>query len=379
MTPHEFCVFGDFAGSPVEDVRFIRLAAPSIALPAAPRFVFGALSGPVSTEYYSMRGLASVGVFVARNIEVSDACVLRRGETIYTCPELNIYPPQVEVALARRDPLSAGTRRPVGGRCVMFLGPGYTVYGHWLVEYLPKLSLLVAAGYHLEELRYLVPSDTPRWGIALLRAVGIRPEMIVEYDPVCETIVSDEILMPTILHNGNRVSPLFRLAAGFIRSAMERQQHDTLPASGAARLFVSRRRASQSRPLANRTEIEELAQRYGFDIVYPEQLSIWSQARLFAGAQYIIGEYGSALHGCIFSGRGTVVCALRGDAAHPVLVQSGLGKVLRHPTGYVFGRTDPSDPGGRFTVPLDEFEACLRLVFDGALSHELLKPELGPM
>jgi capsular polysaccharide biosynthesis protein len=111
--------------------------------------------------------------------------------------------------------------------------------------------------------------------------------------------------------------------------------------------------------------IEEMAVKANFALVYPEELSLLEQVRLFAGAREIMGEYGSALHGSLFSPEGAVICALRGTGGHPGFLQSGMGMALKQPTGYIFGEADESDPNFGFQVEEDAVAAALRLVFGG--------------
>jgi predicted O-methyltransferase YrrM len=108
-----------------------------------------------------------------------------------------------------------------------------------------------------------------------------------------------------------------------------------------------------------------MAERAGFSIVHPEKLPLIEQVRLFKGARELVGEYGSAMHGSIFSPPDTIVGALRGSARHPAFIQSGIGQSLGQPTGYVFGPTDDRDPAQGFTVSEEDFADCLRLIFDG--------------
>jgi capsular polysaccharide biosynthesis protein len=167
------------------------------------------------------------------------------------------------------------------------------------------------------------------------------------------------LLLPTILHNGVRASALLNNAAKCLLSLVNDSVGPPPPNSQRRQIFLSRAHASQSRPLLNRQRIEEIAGAAGLEILHPERLSLPEQVRLFGEANLLVGEYGSALHGSLFSAPGTTVCNLRGSLDHPGFIQSGFGQALRQPTGYVFGETDSQAGDGRFTIAESAFSECL--------------------
>ena len=356
---------GDFASEPVDGVAFHSLAKPSLAVPSAPRFIFGPCPAAVSDHYYRLFGLSSVGVFKARRVTLSGDFLIGRNETYFRSPELNIHEPHISAEVAR---LAAKGRRleavSLPGSYVVLAGPGNRVYGHWLIEYLPKLGLLQMAGYNPREMRYLLPSSAPSYVQKWLHLLGIGPEQLTRYDADGDVVAADELIIPTVMHNGARASPLLRDAVRFMLEQIS-AVNDLRGSAFGPRLYFSRGEVHQGRALSNRQAIEDLAVAAGFEVVMPEKLALIDQIRLFAGARQVLGEYGSALHGSIFSPPGTVVCALRGTSIHPGFIQSGLGDVLDQPTGYVFGETEGGEHQFSFRVEPEAFRSCLAVIFGG--------------
>lgn len=348
-----------------DDVRFICIDGPSMVVPPPPRFTFGDFAQDLAAWYYFQRGLGKIGVYLLQGFELVETHLLRRNGVMFQCPELNIYQPHIEAALGRAAAGAAKRLRRVEGR-VAAIGPGHTIYGHWLVEILPRLYLLEAAGMPLNSLRILLPHNVPKFGLAWLNLMGISEQQLIFYSPEEESIVPDELVMSTVLHNGVRVSGFFRGVAAFLRNRLLLRDDTLFSAPPSRRIFLSRAQTSQARRLGNREAIERIAYAAGFEIIHPEELPILEQVRLFASSKELIGEYGSALHGTMFSAQGTAVCALRGSLPHPAFIQSGLGHVLGHPTGYVFGTTEESDSAGSFIVPEAAFSQCMQIVFSGS-------------
>jgi hypothetical protein len=244
------------------------------------------------------------------------------------------------------------TQRPSDVVRVLIAGPGHPIFGHWLVDFLPKLWVLSAAGYDIDALRYVVPGDTPDFGIDLLHLCGLHD---------IERLRDDEclrgtFLVPTTVHNGLR-GPLLFDAANFLRKRL-----GLAVQKGGTKLMLSRVLAPETRGLGNRDVIERAAAAAGYSIVCPERLSLVEQFRLAGGAAAVIGEYGSALHSTLFSGSGTVVAGLRGTGLHPGFVQSAIGDALRQPTGYLFAERQPNDAPEGFSIPEGAFQELLSIV-----------------
>ena len=114
--------------------------------------------------------------------------------------------------------------------------------------------------------------------------------------------------------------------------------------------------------MLDRARIEAMAEDFGFTLVRPERLTVPEQIALFGGAGVIAGEYGSALHNSVFSAPGTAICALRGNARHPSLVQSGIGTAMGQETGYVFGRAEGTGAAQAFHIEPRHFGLAMALL-----------------
>ncbi len=355
-------IFGDFASVPVPGIQFVQIMPGDRRLPGSPRFTFGDLPGQVLASYYRYTNLHNIGIFVAHDIALAADCLLLRDQTCFQCPQLNIHPVHIETALDQVG-RAGGTlrRRDLPGQYAVITGPGYRIYGHWLIDFLPKLYLLHAAGYVLRDLDYLIPDDTPEWALSWLELLGISRDRLSTYSPLTEAVFADELLLPTIVHNGARVSPVLKDAIDLAHSIIE-LAHGRAKRAPSNRVFISRKYASQSRPLRNRQRIEEMAAEAGFKLIHPEQLTPAEQVTQLMHVSHIVGEYGSGMHNSMFARAGTVVCALRGSDLHPGFLQSGIAEVLGQHTGYVFGT---SEQDGSFVVSEDAFRDCLTSALDG--------------
>lgn len=344
------------SGQPPE-VRFIQLAPASRTPPPAPAFLFGPANRIVFNELFAQGGMHAVGCYVLRNAVVGPTGVAIKDGVAFSSAAF-IHPPHHVRDITGRLFKSELTAHHVRGPLAVIYGPGHETFGHWLVDFLPRLHVLHQAGFDIMTMRFVVPPTLTRFAADLLARLGIRQSQLVHYRYWREAIHTDLLVMPTGLRANNRLSPLFAAATAFWTAALHRA------ASGAPRLrrvFVSRAGAPGARVLTNRDAIERAAQRRGYGIVRPEAHSLTDQVGIFAGARVIVGEYGSALHGSVYAPPGAVVVGLRGALRHPSFVQSGIGEALAQPVGYVLGRTQ-GDVEQRFAVQPEDFERALDIV-----------------
>jgi hypothetical protein len=350
----------------IVDCHFNQIANSSMRIPCLPSFMFGDVPGAVLKQFHAHAGLPRQGAWFIRDVDITGHYLISIGGILLKDHLSNIHELHVRQAVeAQANAAVMPVRRKISGQQVLLCGPGLPIYGHWLVEMLPKLHVLEVMRAEIEHLSFLIPSDLPQFAARWLNLLGIGDDQIVRYDPRGEVVSVDELVIPSIMHNGVRVGSEFAKAAHMLARRVEEKLGQLKPSELGHKIFLSRRNTGANRQLINREVIEQIARENGFSIVCPEALSLPDQISLFKAARYVVGDYGSALHGTMFSAPDTVVCGLRGSETHPGFIQSGIGRILQQPTGYIFGLCEPGDPLGSYTIPEDDFRECLRLVFSG--------------
>jgi capsular polysaccharide biosynthesis protein len=133
----------------------------------------------------------------------------------------------------------------------------------------------------------------------------IKERQIFWFEPDLQTVDFREVLVPTYGHANYHLHPA---TEGFWPKARRELARRKLCIS---RLNYEGQTDGVLKSFANRAVFEELAVKNGFQLVYPETLSLLDQVGLFSQASHIVGEYGSALHNSLFSPAGTTVGAIR--------------------------------------------------------------------
>jgi capsular polysaccharide biosynthesis protein len=329
-------------------------AAPARRGPRPPPICF---TGPAPRDfgawYFADREAPAASLFTVEDVTLSGDRVLSRGDAAFYLPQNGIHA-GITTGLNASLPV-----RRVPDTRVLLCGPAYRMYGHWLVDFCPRLHVLTALGHDLRNLRYLLPADLMPFSLEWLTLLGITPDQIDLYNPAAERIELATALVPTTLRGNGRASPLF---AGAMHDFKHRIIGDAA-APAQRNIFVSRRHwKNRSRRLANIEAVERVFESRGFEFVFPEQLGVAAQIALFSTAQIIAGEYGSALHNAIFAPAGAVSLALRGTEGHPGFLHSGLCEVLKQDCAYVFGKTDILLGNQIYAIEPDDIQLCLDLL-----------------
>ncbi|GJE68966.1 glycosyltransferase family 61 protein [Methylorubrum podarium] len=329
-----------------------------------PDLMIGAVTPTLLRVYHEQTTVLGTSLYELPGAEVTAEGVVLLDGVFQYAAQLNIFPVNFEGhfrAIAARLP---GLRRvAVEEPAVLLTGMGHQMYGHWLVDFLPKLFLLDRAGHDIARLRYLLPADTPDFARVWLGLLGIGEDRLVVYDPGRECVACRSLLVPTALRFVSRASPLMRQARRFLldRAAPGRGWRPRWRIGrrrekpGTEKILIARSDNADTRnrrSLAERAAFEETARLRGFTRVRPERLSILEQIALFRSAATIIGEYGSGLHGSLFAAPGTTVVALRDNGLELGFLQSSIDHSLGHASGYVIG-SERSEEGFFSVAPQD--------------------------
>lgn len=205
-------------------------------------------------------------------------------------------------------------------------------FGHHLIEVLPQLAM---AAHAPPDARIATSMRLRPHLMAMSGALGIDPDRWLRFEGamICgEAYLPD---LPVMLYH--YVHPLAREAFERVGRLGRGQV-----ASPPERIFLSRAGQSRRR-LVNEAEIEALFAQRGFTIIRPEEHPFETQIALVAGARFIAGPSGSAMHLAAFArpdARVLMLCSDRFYRVVDTLFHGAPGRL-----GYVFGAA--LDPQGR--------------------------------
>ncbi len=253
--------------------------------------------------------LPPMGCSFLRNVEVSGSGYLFSNGRF-----IREYNHCSDVALARLQDENYGdnpfvnlrqNRVTINEPVLLFTGPGHNTYGHWLLDFLPRLFIAQKMlGLVLNQFPILLPSGTPSWAAGMMQEYcNIAPAQLLYYSETDDLVICNRVCIPTCGHNGQyAMHPL-------VRETYARLGGSVAP-EAKRKICLSRRSFSLGRAFAARETFERMAAERGFDIVCPEELNFTEQAALFRSASCILGENGSGLHASVFADPGTIVASV---------------------------------------------------------------------
>jgi capsular polysaccharide biosynthesis protein len=220
------------------------------------------------------------------------------------------------------------------GKALILSSPGQGVYGHWLLDLVPRLYLTATTGVADIPI-YL--NTLPAWAGVFFESFSLDPAKVRRFPH--ELTFVPEAVVPSATKIG------YTVARRVVSDAWEQLrgylQKLAPPRKGSARrLFISRSRLPTNiRTVTNIGEVEDRVRRRGYDVVHPQEHSVAEQSRLFAEARIVIGEDGSALHNIIFSAPGAIVLVLS-VPGRMNLWHLGICETMGHKVTYLYAKPD---------------------------------------
>lgn len=238
--------------------------------------------------------------------------------------------------------------------CILLTRPGDHIYGHWLVDILPRVWL--AESYKKNQFKYLVRNNSPSYVYDLLELVGVEADQIMQWDPSKQVARLTSAYVPSGLRYNFYFHPLIKEFGVGLRNKYADNNYEG-PSS--EKIYVTRNKWSDTnkkefRILENSDALEEIAKQKGYMIISPETLSIRDQINVFSNVKIIIGEDGSGLHNSIFSPENTIVCSLR-SPYNGALIQGSLCAAYNQSMAYIIGKaTNKPDVARNANYVIDE-------------------------
>jgi capsular polysaccharide biosynthesis protein len=300
---------------------------------------------------HGLMGSQDLACYFARDAVVTGAGQIWLDDRLITSPEIvpGYVVKMLDLEAGGSPQLRAAATLPIRtieSPCVIAVGHGIRVYGHFLVEMLFRiLTSRYAMQASFSDFKILLSLAAPAWLLAILTEnLRIRPMDIEFFNPKVERVIVRDAIIPTIIHADERFHPF---ANDLLADVIASMKIPTQPIRK-RRLFIKRGRyhnpKSPHRICTNENELVDIAvSRHGFQAVTPESMSWREQIGLFSQAEIILGQAGSGLHNALFAGPGTRLASI----GFLNMMQSGIAALRGHHAAFL---TDGFQLAGDFEV-----------------------------
>ncbi|MBF0501977.1 MAG: glycosyltransferase family 61 protein [Candidatus Riflebacteria bacterium] len=236
----------------------------------------------------------------------------------------------------------------------------YRNFSHWIIDVIPKFSLLERAGFSPEKIDtyFIGHADLPFQRETFERA-GIPLEKIRMFEET-SFLQADRLIVP--FHSTYWNMALHTSALSDLRKLFEVEIPRQSPTR---RLFISREDA-KFRRLVQESRLREPLQKMGFEFVVLSGVGLADTARLFSEAKIVVGPIGSGLMNIAFSHPGGKLIEIIGPGffnCHHWY----LSKVVGFEHYYYMGKGNPvaenvwlTDSMANINIDPDDFVAFLK-------------------
>jgi len=226
------------------------------------------------------------------------------------------------------------------GEAVLLGQPGDQVFGHQLLDVLPRLLTARRAGLGNRPL--LVRHGAVSSMRLLLAACGLMDSELVEL-PAHGVVRARTLKVVTFARHHGDFDPA---RVGEVRALLQKR----LIASGSSSLlWMSRAQlggeSGARRRLVNRAEVDATAAAAGLEVIAPEQRPLAEVLSMLVPGSLVAGEDGSALHNSV---------VMPAESAVLVLKQRSQGGQLHSPLARALGHTSYEVEGCEVPVPGQE-------------------------
>ena len=216
---------------------------------------------------------------------------------------------------------------------ILMKSRGEQIYGHWLVDYIPRLHLIGLAKRPSNA--PLIFNQLPNWSLLFIEKVLPSSQEVVQDNS--KLISIKQCVVPCYTKIGHSfLSDISKSRAEFFEISNKiistTKDEENLP----KKLFISREEVSTSdnRKIHNIEKIQRISEENGYNTIHPDKLSLFDQAKLFNHAVFIIGDVGSALHSIIFSRKKIRLIVLM-SPNRMNLWHAGICEILDHQISYL--------------------------------------------
>lgn len=248
--------------------------------------------------------------------------------------EASPYAPQPD----RPDVSSPCERRltkEVRGACLLltFHPIVHSFHSHFLLQCFPRIQLMRHMG--VTDYSILVPHDIKGYQVEMLAIAGVDRDRLVRMDPDFD-YVAEELLVPKLFPAV--FTPLYaEVYAEMIAKVCPE------PITPTRRIIISREARTTWRNMLNFDMIAQvLIEQHGFELVWPDKLSIEDEIRLFREAKIVVGAEGAGLYNCCFMSPGSHVVCLA-DQDYVMYIVGSMAHIRGFDVSYVFGESFMAD------------------------------------
>lgn len=226
-------------------------------------------------------------------------------------------------------------------RAELISAPGYQVYGHWLLDVIPRLYVHKYCNSSPSEC--LLAPRPPLWASDFVSSMGYESQQFRYL-----TRQSIKFIKQLDVHTLARYGVIFDRRLSTIAwkaltcflgaSILSTYPVSPQPLNKHSSLYVSRASWNKARILSNSSKVADMLAGYDVKTIHPQDYGLSSQMHMFSEADLVLGEDGSGLHNFLYSSQRGILGVI--SLGRTNLWHAGLAQAKQWRVAYVSAERD---------------------------------------
>lgn len=191
---------------------------------------------------------------------------------------------------------SSDSRLEILDYAFILQAPGFAVYGHWLLDFVPRILLIKEISKYHPSIPIIVRS-MPVWAQEIVARLDVTNPIVSV--PAEINIYAKNLFIPLFMKQGYvYCEEILKESFSVLTNLFYTPSVNLTGSPPSSKIFLAR----SKQPVAhNQSRLIDQFTARGFGCVYPERLSLEEQITLYSSAHTFVGEDSSAMHNIGFA------------------------------------------------------------------------------
>lgn len=180
-------------------------------------------------------------------------------------------------------------------KCAFMLGNTGS-YQHWFMEILPLISYYKGLLENDDLDFILINKDTPAYQIEIYKSLGIF-DKIFFVDETNPYLVGEMVVGVPLSINSMWINPEIINFFEWVKKKLLIDHAGYSP----EKIVIGRAELAKKREIKNFSKVEVDCVKRGYEIVYPEKMSLYEKIKLFSSCKKLVGQAGGGMSHLVFS------------------------------------------------------------------------------
>ncbi|NET17110.1 MAG: DUF563 domain-containing protein [Okeania sp. SIO1H6] len=183
---------------------------------------------------------------------------------------------------------------------------GKNNYFHWMFDIVTRIHLLRLSNLKID--KFVVNQCQKQFQIETIESLGISRTEIIESE-IYPYIQAERLLVPSFSYSDGKYLRIPKWGCDFLRNSFLQEEAKKTIFHQTKRIYISRKKASRRR-VVNEEEVISFLDKFGFESITLESMSVAKQAALLASVKVVVAPHGAGLTNLVFCSYGTKVIEL---------------------------------------------------------------------